>query len=126
MPYIFLKNIIDSVISNFICPDCSNKTSAEYLNINWMSSRGLDIHITCSVCGTHSHLAAEVNTMASELLNGENGNKFFEEFIKNGWSLGANMINKLPQKNPKGINAEDIAKIDEDIKNAKSIEDLMK
>ena len=94
MPYIFLKNIIESVIANFVCPDCNNKTSAEYLNISGMSSRGLDIHIVCSICSTHSHLAAEINTMASELLNGENGNKFFEEFIKNGGTLGANMINK--------------------------------
>jgi hypothetical protein len=62
--------------------------------------------------------------MASELLTRENGGKFFEEFIKNGGHIGATMINK---KNPttKGINAEDIAKIDEDIKNAKTIEDLM-
>ena len=125
MPYIFLKNIIESVINNYVCPDCGSKTSAEFLNITGMSSRGLDIHLTCSVCGIHSHLSAEVNTMASELLNGENGNKFFEEFIKNGGTLWAKMINKK-DPNSKWINAEDIAKIDEDIKNAKSIEDLMK
>ena len=125
MPYIFLKNILESVINNYLCPDCGGKTSAEQLNITGMSSRWVDIHITCSVCGIHSHLSAEVNTMASELLNGENGNKFFEEFIKNGGTLGATMNNKK-SKNIKWINAADIAKIDEDIKNAKSIEDLMK
>jgi hypothetical protein len=63
--------------------------------------------------------------MASELLNWENWNKFFEEFIKNWGTLGATMTNKKP-KNSKWINAADIAKVDEDIKNAKSIEDLMK
>ena len=125
MPYIFLKNILESVIANYTCPDCGSKTSAEHLNLTGMSSRGVDIHITCSVCGIHSHLSAEVNTMASELLNWENGHKFFEEFIKNGGTLWANMINKK-NKNSKWINAADIAKIDEDIKNAKSIEDLMK
>ncbi len=124
MPYIFLKNIIESVIANYICPDCGNKTSAEQLSITGMSSRWIDIHLVCSVCSVHAQLSAEVNTMASELLTRENGGKFFEEFIKNGGHIGATMINK---KNPttKGINAEDIAKIDEDIKNAKTIEDLM-
>lgn len=63
--------------------------------------------------------------MASELLNTEHGNKFFEEFIKNGGTIGAKMINKKAPPS-KGINDADIAKIDEDIKNAKSIEDLMK
>lgn len=124
MPYIFLKNIIESVIANYICPDCGNKTSAEQLSITGMSSRGIDIHLVCSVCNIHSQLSAEVNTMASELLTGENGGKFFEEFIKNGWQIGATMINKNHPKT-KWINAADLAKIDEDIKNAKTIEDLM-
>ncbi|NRH21490.1 hypothetical protein HOO68_05625 [Candidatus Gracilibacteria bacterium] len=125
MPYIFLKNILESIIANYVCPDCGGKTSAEQLNITGISSRGIDVHLTCSVCNTHSHLSAEVNTMASELLNTEHGNKFFEEFIKNGGTIGAKMINKNNTQT-KGINAADIAKIDEDIKNAKSIEDLMK
>jgi len=71
MPYIFLKNILESVISNYVCPDCKNHTSAERINITGMSSRGIDLHIACGVCGLHSHLAAEVNTMASELLASE-------------------------------------------------------
>ena len=125
MPYIFLKNILESIIANYVCPDCGWKTSAEQLNITGISSRWIDIHLTCSVCNTHSHLSAEVNTMASELLNTEHGNKFFEEFIKNGGTIGAKMVNKNNTPT-KGINAADIAKIDEDIKNAKSIEDLMK
>lgn len=125
MPYIFLKNILESIMANYVCPDCGGKTSAEQLNITGISSRGIDIHLTCSVCNTHSHLSAEVNTMASELLNTEHGNKFFEEFIKNGGTIWAKMVNKNNAPT-KGINAADIAKIDEDIKNAKSIEDLMK
>jgi hypothetical protein len=125
MPYIFLKNILESVIANYICPDCGNKTSPEELNITWMSSRGIDIHLICSVCSVHSQLSAEVNTMASELLTNENGQKFFEEFIKNGRKLDSTMKNKI-NSNIKWINAADIAKIDADIQNAKSVEDLMK
>jgi hypothetical protein len=32
--------------------------------------------------------------MASEMLSGPDGAKFFEEFIKNGGTLGATMNNK--------------------------------
>ena len=71
MPYIFLRNILESVIANYICPDCGSRTAAEQITITGMSSRGLDLHLVCVLCGTHSHLAAEVNTMASELLAGE-------------------------------------------------------
>ena len=124
MPYIFLRNILESVIANYICPDCGSRTAAEQITITGMSSRGLDLHLVCVLCGTHSHLAAEVNTMASELLAGEWGQQFFSEFIKNGGTIGSAMKN---EKNPnaKGINAADIAQIDQDIQNAKTMEDLM-
>lgn len=125
MLYIFLKNILESVISNYKCPDCGSQTNAEQLNILGISSRWIDIHLVCSVCGIHSQLSAEVNTMASELLSTEDGKKFFEEFMKNGGTMNAKMINKK-NINKKWINADDIAKIDKDIKNAKTIEDLMK
>ena len=71
MPYIFLRNIIESVIANYVCPDCGSKTATEQITITGMSSRGLDLHLICVLCGLQSHLAAEVNTMASELLASE-------------------------------------------------------
>lgn len=125
MLYIFLKNILESVISNYKCPECGSQTNAEQLNILGISSRWIDLHLVCSVCGIHSQLSAEVNTMASELLSTEDGKKFFDEFIKNGGTISPKMINKK-NLNAKWINEADIAKIDNDIKNAKTIEDLMK
>lgn len=63
------------------------------------------------------------------MLQSENGKKFLEEFMKNGGTLWAKMENKniiLTTKNKVGIKDEDIQKLDEDIQNAKTIEDLMK
>lgn len=122
MPYIFLKNIIESVMANYVCPECNSKTNAKQLNITGMSSRGIDIHVSCLFCGLHSQLSAEINTMASELLTSEHGHKFFNEFIKNGGKIDTTMVNK---KNKKWINETDIAQIDAEIQNAKTIEDLM-
>ena len=124
MPYIFLRNIIESVIANYVCPDCGSRTAAEQITITGMSSRGLDLHLVCILCGVHSHLAAEVNTMASELLASEWGQQFFSEFIKNGGTIWAAMANKQ-NPNATWINAADIAQIDQDVQNAKTIEDLM-
>lgn len=122
MPYIFLKNIIESVIANYVCPECNGKTNVDQLNITGMSSRGIDIHVTCLFCGLHSQLSAEINTMVSELLTSEHGYKFFNKFIKNGDKLDTTMINN---KNKKWINELDIAQIDAEIQSAKTIEDLM-
>lgn len=61
------------------------------------------------------------------MLQNENGKKFLEEFLKNGWTIGANMENVETTKivSEKWIKSEDIDKLNEDLKNAKSIEDFM-
>jgi hypothetical protein len=61
--------------------------------------------------------------MASQILASENGKKFLEEFLKNGWVLDAQMMSK--NQNPKWIQTEDIEKFNADIEKAKTIEDLM-
>lgn len=61
------------------------------------------------------------------MLQNENGKKFLEDFLKNGGTLSANIDNKEAAKvlNNKWIKSEDIDKLNEDLKNAKSIEDFM-
>lgn len=66
--------------------------------------------------------------MASSMLENEHGKKYFEEFLKNGWTLGAtlkwNTKKEAISKNS-SIKDEDILKVHNDLKHAKSIEDLM-
>ena len=124
MPYIFLLNIIDSIIGNYRCPDCNSATNPEALVINGMSSRGLDIHLVCPVCSVHSQLSAEVGSIAADIFANAWWAKFFEEFIKNGWVPDSTMVNKKSSW-IQAIGVADIAQIDEDIKNAKTMEDLM-
>jgi hypothetical protein len=129
MHYIFLKNILETVMTTFACPKCQSKPTEQSVQVTGISSHGVDIHIQCHVCSTHSQLNAEINTIASQMLQSENGKKFLEEFMKNGGTLWAKMENKniiLTTKNKVGIKDEDIQKLDEDIQNAKTIEDLMK
>jgi hypothetical protein len=84
MHYIFLKNILESVLANFTCPQCHNKTNDQSIKVTGISSHGIDIHIHCHICSTHSQLNAEINTIAGQMLQNENGKKFLEEFLKNG------------------------------------------
>lgn len=82
MLYIFLKNILETVLANYICPQCQNKTNEQSMHIAGISSHGVDIHVQCHVCGTHSQLNAEINSIAAQMLENENGRKYFEEFLK--------------------------------------------
>jgi len=71
MQYIFLKNILETVLSNYVCPECHNKTNDQSLQITAVSSHGVDIHVHCHVCGVHSQLNAEVNMMAAQMLQSD-------------------------------------------------------
>lgn len=126
MLYIFLKNILETVLANYVCPQCQSKTTEQSMQITGISSHGVDIHVTCHVCGTHSQLNAEINSIAAQMLENENGRKYFEEFLKQWGVIGATMKNK---KNGEvktiGIKDEDIMKIHDELKNAKSVEDIM-
>lgn len=126
MLYIFLKNILETVITNYVCPQCQNKTNEQSMNITGISSHGVDIHVQCHVCGTHSQLNAEINTLAAQMLENENGRKYFEEFLKQGGTIGSTMKNKQNgDVTSMGIKDEDIMKIHDELKGAKTIEDIM-
>lgn len=127
MQYIFLKNILETILSNYICPGCQNKTNEQALQITGVSSHGVDIHVHCHICGAHSQLNAEVNMMAAEMLESDEWKKQFAEFLSQWWTIGATLHNREREikNNGSAIKDEDIIKIHNDLKNAKSIEDLM-
>lgn len=126
MHYIFLKNILETVLANFACPQCQNKTNEQSIQISWVSSHGIDIFIHCHVCGANSQLNAEINTIAAQMLQNENGKKYFEDFLKQWGAIGATMKNSQSGESQKiGIPDDEITKIHDEIKKAKSIEDIM-
>ena len=128
MQYIFFKNILETILSNYLCPECQDKTNEQAMHITGVSSHGIDIHIHCHICSAHSQLNAQINPEARDMLQNEHGKKYFDEFLKEWGTLGATMHNKKTHelnKNENAIKDEDIVKIHNDLKNAKSIEDLM-
>lgn len=126
MNYIFLKNIIETILQNFTCPECHSKTNEQTLQITRITPQGIDIHIQCHICQSKSALHAEVNTMAHEMLQNEHGRKFFEDFIRQWGVLGADMSQNMIPAQQNWIKDEDIVKVHEDLKKARTIEDLMR
>jgi uncharacterized protein YchJ len=126
MNYIFLKNIVETIIQNFTCPECQSPTNEQTLQVTGIGSQWLDIQIQCHVCQSKSMLHAEVNTMAAQMLQNEHGRKFFEDFIKQWGAITAD-LHQNPRVNVSDtIKDEDIVKVHKDLQKARTIEDLMK
>ena len=82
MQYIFLKSIVDSTLANFVCPQCQNKTTEQALFLAGITSQGVDINIQCHICSLQTHLHAEINTIAHEMMQSEHGKNFIREFLE--------------------------------------------
>jgi hypothetical protein len=121
-----LKNIIETILQNFTCPECQSKTNEQTLQITGITPQGINIHIQCHICQSKSSLHAEVNTMAHEMLQNEHGRKFFHDFIKQGGSLTADLQSSKEVMGKDTIKDEDIVKIHKDLQKARTMEDLMK
>ena len=67
-------------------------------------------------------LHAEINSMASELMTNEHGQKFMDEYLKKGGNISAHMS---PSENTQKIKDEDITKLYKDLKDANTVEDIL-
>jgi transcription elongation factor Elf1 len=84
MQYIFLKNILETILTNYTCPHCNNKATEQSLTVTAVREKSVNVHVQCHVCGTQSELNAEVNPTAAQMLETKEGRLQFEEFLKSG------------------------------------------
>lgn len=82
MQYIFLRGIIESTLTNFVCPHCQSKAVEQNLSLTGMTSQGVDINIHCPGCQSHTLLHAEINAVAGEMMASDHGKQFLKEFIE--------------------------------------------
>jgi len=68
MLYIFLKNIIDTTISHYICQNCQGKVDESAVTVSGIGDHMIDLDVHCPHCQTHAHIHAEVANIASEML----------------------------------------------------------
>jgi hypothetical protein len=126
MHYIFLKNIVETIITNFVCPECGVPTNEQSVQVLAIKEQAIGLHLICPGCHAHAELHAEVSSLANQLLTNEHGKKFFEEFIKQGGTFGSSMPSSEPNPNnvPR-INDADIVKIHQNLQHAQSVADFI-
>lgn len=122
MQYIFLRGIIDSTLANFHCPHCQSKALEQNIQITALTAQTIDISIICPQCHANTLLHAEINPMAWELMNHEHGQKFIQDFLAKGWTVGAQMMSR---DGTQMIKDEDITKLYKDLKNINTVEDIL-
>ncbi len=122
MQYIFLRGIIESTLQNFHCPQCQSKTFEQNIQIMGISPQGADISIACGQCQANTMLHAEINTMASELMSNEHGQKFMDDYLKKWGNISAHMS---PTDGVQKIKDEDITQLYKDLKDAHTVEDIL-
>lgn len=125
MQYTFLRGVIESTLSNFVCPHCQSKADEQWIFLTWMTSQWVDINIHCASCHTNTLLHAEVNMIANEMMNSEHGKNFIKEFLQKWWNMNIEWQQNLLLKNENSIKDEDIINMYKNLKNAHSIEDIL-
>lgn len=60
MNYQMFKSIIDSLVKNFKCPECSSWASESNIDIVGIAGTTVNLSVKCSTCGKHTPIKAEM------------------------------------------------------------------
>ncbi len=61
MNYQMLKTLLDSLLANFKCPNCSSGVIENNIEIVWAAGTSINLDIACSTCEKHTFVKAEVS-----------------------------------------------------------------
>ena len=61
MNYQMLKTLLDSLVSNFRCPNCDSWTQENNLEIIWAAWTSVNLDVFCPSCQKHTFVKAEVS-----------------------------------------------------------------
>ncbi len=75
MNYQMLKTLIDSLLTNFRCPNCESQVGESNIEIVGAAGTSINLDIACGQCSKHTFVKAEVSQMnLSNILDMTNGN----------------------------------------------------
>lgn len=126
MNYLFLKNIMSSILGNFTCPECGNPPDEESLNLKTVMDREINIHFICKHCKSKAVMKAELGQLAGGFLSTEAGKDFLKKAIAEKKIIVADARNpgkNFSQKN--GISDSEISQIEEKLAKNPTINDLI-
>lgn len=126
MNYLFLKNILETLLVHFSCPKCSQKTNEQSLFIKNVALTSIDVEIICPHCREKTTMHAELNQLTGEFLSSDEGKIFLEKFMQQK-GIHTAPISKYPNavKNPHALTEKDIQSISETLANSTTIQDLI-
>ena len=89
MNYQSLKWMIESIIKNYKCPQCSNSVVDTNIDIIWAAWNTINIDIECSNCWKHSMIKTEVLSidLTNKNVSIDNIKKIKQRFSKNNVNL---------------------------------------
>lgn len=61
MNYQMLKTLLDSLILNFKCPNCSSWVLDSNIEVVWAAWNSINLDVFCSTCQKHTFIKAEVS-----------------------------------------------------------------
>ncbi len=61
MNYQMLKTLLDSLLANFRCPNCSSWVVENNIEIVWAAGTSINLDIMCQSCEKHTFVKAEVS-----------------------------------------------------------------
>ena len=114
MLYIFLKNIIETTISQYVCQSCQGKVDESSVSVVGIGEHMIDLEVHCPHCQTHTHIHAEVANIANEMLRTDEGKALLKKVMKNG------------NLNENAIKDEDIMTLRNELSSVQSVKDLLK
>ncbi len=63
MNYQLLKNLLDSLVLNFKCPECFEGVKDNNIEVVWAAWNSINLDILCQKCQKHTFIKAEANQL---------------------------------------------------------------
>lgn len=63
MNYQLLKNLLDSLVLNFKCPECLGWVKDNNIEVVWAAWNSINLDILCQKCQKHTFIKAEANQL---------------------------------------------------------------
>lgn len=115
MNYLFLKNIISTLISEFVCPNCNiGRPKEQNLDISKISRAWIELIFSCPHCKTKNILKTE---FAPITLQTKEWKELFRKLIES-WKIFTNKKKWIPK--------EEIKKIEEKLSQNLTVTELIK
>lgn len=124
MNYWALKWLVETVLKNYKCPECTSDVNESNIDVIWAAWNTINIDVECSNCWKHSMIKSEI--IAFDLSKMDLNNEFVKQLKLNienikinlSWNSTTKQKNIImnENENKQEINDEHIVSLNNDLK----------